>query len=79
MHIAAAVGIALLVRIFLPTVVRPRLPVVPDRPLTYYVLRALALLGTVWDIRRVPAHVVENRPKRSVARATAQADDRRAT
>jgi stearoyl-CoA desaturase (delta-9 desaturase) len=27
---------------------------------TYYVLRALALVGLVWDLREVPAHVRDN-------------------
>ena len=47
--------------------------------LTYYVLRALSLVGVVWDIKQAPAHIVENRPSESVAslaaRVTARAGD----
>jgi len=31
--------------------------------LAYYMLRALAAIGVVWDLRRPPVHVVENRPR----------------
>ena len=32
--------------------------------LTYYVLRALAAVGLIWDLKRAPQHIVENRPRR---------------
>lgn len=35
--------------------------------LTYYVLRALAAAGLIWDLRRAPRHVIEGRPRRPVA------------
>ena len=31
--------------------------------LTYYGLRALEAIGVVWDVRRPPQHVLENRPR----------------
>ncbi len=31
---------------------------------TYYLLRGLAAIGVVWDVRRAPAHIVEGRAKR---------------
>lgn len=30
---------------------------------TYYMLRVLAAFGVVWDLRRPPVHVIENRPR----------------
>ncbi len=30
--------------------------------ITYYILRALAAVGLIWDIKTAPAHVIENRP-----------------
>lgn len=35
---------------------------------TYYILRALAAVGLVWDIKEPPAHIVENRPKEARVR-----------
>lgn len=39
--------------------------------ITYYVLKALAAFGLVWDLRRPPAHVIrgEATPKRAIAAA----------
>jgi stearoyl-CoA desaturase (delta-9 desaturase) len=34
--------------------------------LTYYILRALAVFGIVWDLKRAPDHIKENRPKDTV-------------
>jgi stearoyl-CoA desaturase (delta-9 desaturase) len=41
--------------------------------LTYYVLRLLALFGVVWDLKKAPAHIVEDRPRRQTAAGLADA------
>jgi stearoyl-CoA desaturase (Delta-9 desaturase) len=47
--------------------------------LTYYILRGLAAVGLVWDLKEPPAHVIENRPKEARVRLQALATARQTT
>ena len=41
--------------------------------LTYYLLKLLSVFGVVWDLKKPPKHIIENRPKREKVRREASA------
>jgi len=42
--------------------------------LTYYVLRVLALVGLIWDVKGVPAHIADADRRRPRLRTPVSAD-----